>query len=345
MTVQLPPILIRADHLQTYDERKAVVASALESGYTHIILKPEDEALSHLGRYTAILAYGKNLMYSGERIGILLNLTGAEEMEEAYSLKNAVPNLIISPENWKVIPLENLISRFQTAETSVYICVKTPEEARLAFQTMEVGCDGIVITPDGPADLAAFSGIRNAEYPIVELETAVITRISTLSLGDRVCIDTCSLLEQGEGMLIGSQSSCLFLVCSESFESEYVSSRPFRVNAGAVHSYILCPDGTTKYLSEITSGNELLSRMPDGSLRTVNVGRVKIEIRPMLYIEVNTGGKNYSVVLQNAETIRLVTPLGAVSVSDLSIGDQVYVRLESGGRHFGYTMAETICEK
>ena len=78
MTVQLPPILIRADHLPTYDERKAVVASALESGYTHIILRPEDEALSHLGRYTAILADGKNLMYSGERIGVLLNLTGAD---------------------------------------------------------------------------------------------------------------------------------------------------------------------------------------------------------------------------------------------------------------------------
>ncbi|ABN07814.1 3-dehydroquinate synthase II [Methanocorpusculum labreanum Z] len=345
MTIQLPPILIRADHLQTYDERKAIVASALESGYTHIILRPEDEALRHLGRYTAILADGKNLMYSGERIGVLLNLTGAEEMEEAYSLKNAVPNLIISPENWKVIPLENLISRFQNAETSVYICVKTPEEARLAFQTMEVGCDGIVITPDGPADLAAFSGIRNDEYPIVDLETAVVTKISTLSLGDRVCIDTCSLLERGEGMLIGSQSSCLFLVCSESFESEYVNSRPFRVNAGAVHSYILCPDGTTKYLSEIASGNELLSRMPDGNLRTVNVGRVKIEIRPMLYIEAKAGGKTYSVVLQNAETIRLGTPSGAVSVSDLAIGDLVYVRLESGGRHFGHTMAETICEK
>lgn len=345
MTVQLPPILIRADHLPTYDERKAVVASALESGYTHIILRPEDEALSHLGRYTAILAEGKNLMYSGERIGVLLNLTGAEEMEEAYSLKNAVSTLIISPENWKVIPLENLISRFQNAETSVYICVKTPEEARLAFQTMEVGSDGIVITPDSPADLAAFSGIRTAEYPVVDLETAVVTKISTLSLGDRVCIDTCSLLERGEGMLIGSQSSCLFLVCSESFESEYVSARPFRVNAGAVHSYILCPDGTTKYLSEITSGNELLSRKPDGSLRTVNVGRVKIEIRPMLYIEAKAGGKTYSVVLQNAETIRLGTPSGAVSVSDLAIGDLVYVRLESGGRHFGHTMAETICEK
>ena len=345
LSIQLPPILVRADHLTTYDERKAIVASALEAGYTNIILRSEDENLQHLGRYTAITACGKDLMYSGEHIGILLNLTGAGEMEEAYSLKNSVPYLLISTENWKIIPLENLISRFQTSDTSLYVCVKTPEEAHLAFQTMEVGCDGIVITPDSPADISAFAGITDKKYPDVELEAAIITRISPLTLGDRVCIDTCSLLAPGEGMLIGSQSSCLFLVCSESFESEYVNARPFRVNAGAVHSYILCPDGKTKYLSEIVSGNELLSRTPDGTLRTVNVGRVKIEVRPMLYIEVKAGGKYYSVILQNAETIRMGTPVGAVSVSDLALGDLVYVRLENVGRHFGHPIAETICEK
>lgn len=345
MITQLPPVLVRADHLETYDERKAIVASALEAGYTNIILRPEDEALRHLGRYTAILADGKNLMCSGERIGILLHLTGAEDMEEAYALKNSVQYLIISPENWKVIPLENLISRFQNSDTRLYVCVKTPEEARLAFQTMEVGCDGIVIIPETSGDISAFSGISRTDYPEVDLQEAMITKISTLSLGDRVCIDTCSLMEPGEGMFIGSQSSCLFLICSESFESEYVNSRPFRVNAGAVHSYILCPDGTTKYLSEISSGKELLTRAPDGTLRTVNVGRVKIEVRPMLYIEVKIDGKFYSVVLQNAETIRVGTPVGAVSVSDLSLGDLVYVRIENVGRHFGHTIAETICEK
>ncbi len=345
MSPTLPPVLIRADLPASYDERKLLVAAALEAGYTAIILRPEDESLYHLGRYSPITAEGKTLTHAGERIGALLHLAGAEDMEEAYSLKNSVPYLVIAPENWKVIPLENLISRFQTSDTRVYVCVRTPEEARLAFQTMEVGCDGIVITPKTPADLAAFAGISKTGYPDTILESAEITQITNLSLGDRVCIDTCSLLEPGEGMLIGSQSSCLFLICSESFESEYVNSRPFRVNAGAVHSYILCPDGTTKYLSEIAAGSELLSRRPDGTLRTVNVGRVKIEVRPMLYVEARVGDKTYSVVVQNAETIRMGTPDGAVSVADLAVGDTVLVRRETGGRHFGHAMAETICEK
>lgn len=204
----------------------------------------------------------------------------------------------------------------------------------------------LVIAPESPADIAGFAGIQSDEFPDAALTTVTgVTKITPLSLGDRVCIDTCSLLVQGEGMLVGSQSLCLFLVCSESFESEYVNSRPFRVNVGAVHSYILCPDGTTRYLSEIASGDSVLTRMQDGTLRAVSVGRVKIEVRPMLLIEVEAGGRTHSVILQNAETIRIGTPAGAVSVADLAVGDEVFARLESGGRHFGHAMAETICEK
>lgn len=40
-------------------------------------------------------------------------------------------------------------------------------------------------------------------------------------------------------MLIGSYSKSLFLVHSESLESEYVASRPFRVNAGPVQAYVM----------------------------------------------------------------------------------------------------------
>ena len=345
MTLTLPPVLVRADLAHEYDDRKQIVAAALEAGYTNIILRPEDSALTRLGRYTGITADGKYLTYNGERVGAILTLAGAEDMEEAYSMKDTVPYLVITPSDWKVIPLENLISRFQNSATRVYVCVTTPEEAKLAFATMEVGADGVVIAPKDPADIAGFSKIKSDEFPDAGLTAVPVTKIVPLSLGDRVCIDTCSLLAQGEGMLVGSQSSCLFLVCSESFESEYVNSRPFRVNAGAVHSYILCPDGTTRYLSEIVSGDAVLTRMPDGTLRSVSVGRVKIEIRPMLLIEVEVNGRTHSVVLQNAETIRVGTPSGAVSVADLSVGDEVFVRLESGGRHFGHAMAETICEK
>lgn len=65
----------------------------------------------------------------------------------------------------------------------------------------------------------------------------------------RVCVDLCSLLAPGEGMLVGNFARAAFLVHSECTESRYINSRPFRVNAGPVG--VLCvptaslgPEGT-----------------------------------------------------------------------------------------------------
>ena len=53
-----------------------------------------------------------------------------------------------------------------------------------------------------------------------------------------------------------------------------------------------------------------------------------------------------SLILQNAETIRLVRPdYSAVSVTSLSPGDVILGRVESGGRHFGMAIDESIIEK
>lgn len=40
-------------------------------------------------------------------------------------------------------------------------------------------------------------------------------RVTPVGMGDRVCVDLCSLLRPGEGMLVGSFARALFLVHSE----------------------------------------------------------------------------------------------------------------------------------
>jgi 3-dehydroquinate synthase II len=165
-------------------------------------------------------------------------------------------------------------------------------------------------------------------------------------MGDRVCIDACSMFSVGEGMLVGSQSSGLFLVHSESVETPYVAPRPFRVNAGPVHAYTRLPDGRTKYLSELSAGDEVLAVDHLGDTQRMIIGRAKIEKRPLILIEAESDGIKLSTILQNAETIRLVKPDGEpLSVAVLKPGDKVLVHIESGGRHFGMKIKETIKEK
>lgn len=84
-------------------------------------------------------------------------------------------------------------------------------------------------------ELAAYLQQRSAaNREHVTYTPATVTRVTPVGMGDRVCVDLCSMLAPGEGMLVGSFSRGLFLVHSECMESAYINSRPFRVNAGAV---------------------------------------------------------------------------------------------------------------
>jgi 3-dehydroquinate synthase II len=194
-------------------------------------------------------------------------------------------------------------------------------------------------------ELAKLRGlVDRLEAEDVRLTRARVKSLRLLGMGDRVCVDTCSIMGHGEGMLVGSSSACLFLIHAESIESEYVAARPFRVNAGPVHSYVLAPGARTRYLSELRSGDDVLLTDKRGRTRHAIVGRVKIERRPLLLLTARAGGRDHSVILQNAETIRLMTDRGAKSVSEIRPGDTVLVRLDEGGRHFGMKVRETVTE-
>ncbi len=101
------------------------------------------------------------------------------------------------------------------------------------------------------------------EVPLVPFE---VTRIVPVGMGgDRVCVDTCSILADGGegGMLVGNTSSAFLMVHPETLENPpYVAPRPFRVNAGgAVHAYILLPpNGKTAYLADLAVGIGCSSR-------------------------------------------------------------------------------------
>ena len=96
-------------------------------------------------------------------------------------------------------------------------------------------------------------------------------------------------------------------------------------------------------------GTEMLAVDASGQASVVTVGRVKVEVRPMLLVEASVktedGEKTGAIFLQNAETIRLTAPGGRpVSVVKLKPGDKVLVRVDEAGRHFGMRIKEDIKE-
>ncbi|MDG5775056.1 3-dehydroquinate synthase II [Haloarculaceae archaeon H-GB1-1] len=254
---------------------------------------------------------------------------------------------IVIGDDWQIIPLENLIARIGE-ETSLVAGVQTAEEARTAYETLELGADAVLLDSDDPDEIRETVEVRDEmQRETLDLQWAEITKIEQTGSADRVCVDTGSLMEHDEGMLVGSMARGLFFVHAETAESPYVASRPFRVNAGAVHAYVRDPEGGTKYLSEVQSGDEVQVVDADGNTREAIVGRAKIEKRPMFRIQAETeNGDRVETLIQNAETIKLHTKDGGrTAVTDLEVGDEVRIYYEDTARHFGEAVEESIIEK
>lgn len=339
-------IWIRADISPSQPARKKLVTTALENNFTSIIVRAADKKIfEKLGKFNLILLQDGKIK-AGNKRGEAIAIKAKSDEENATKLAGKTDFVMVSAKNWKVIPIENLIAAYQKTKTKLLAEVKNVKDAKLYLETLEVGVDGIVLNT---TDLKKISALRKyhdeLQSSILKLVSAKITNMDAIGTGDRVCIDTCSILNIGEGLLVGSQSNGLFLVHSESVESEYVATRPFRVNAGPVHAYILATQGKTKYLSDLKAGDEVLAVDNNGRTRPVVIGRVKIERRPLILLEVKYRTKIYNIILQNAETIRLISNGKPVSIVDLSKGDSIQMWIDDKGRHFGMKVDESIIEK
>jgi len=254
--------------------------------------------------------------------------------------------ILVSTSNWRIIPLENLIARVK-GKSKLIAEVTNAEEAKVALETLELGTDGVLLKTNDSEEALKTVAVVKPEALKLEMVPAKIVATKAISTGARVCVDTCDLMQPGEGMLVGSQSAGLFLVEAEVNENPYVASRPFRVNAGSCSMYTLGSLQNTRYLQEFKAGDEVILVNREGKTRKANVGRIKIEIRPLILVEAEVNGKTIKTILQNAETIRVVTPKASKPVTELKSGDEVMVHLAArGGRHFGISVPdETVIEK
>ena len=318
---------------------KKIVTTALEGGADGIMIpKGFSEKVKALGRIQTISEDGD--LKLGKDV-VIFNIKSGEDEDEIVKLSQK-KQVILQCSDWTIIPLENLIAK----GADIIAQVRSLEEMETAFGILEKGVGHVVYHADNVIELEeALSRFRSRGERIA-LQAAEVIKIKPVGMGDRVCVDTCTSMGMGQGMLVGNSSNALFLIHSESISNPYVSPRPFRVNAGPVHSYTRIPGGKTKYLSELSAGDPILIVNFNGDTATGIVGRLKIEKRPLMLVKAVVGDKEMTTIVQNAETIRLTDPDGkAVSIVNLSPGDKVLVAMEEGGRHFGMKIEESITEK
>jgi len=320
--------------------KKDVIITALESGADAVVIPDgKSQTVKEFGKIETIEKNGD--IKPGVDVEFI-DIAGKADEDRAA----AVPEdriVVLRMLDWTIIPIENLLAR---RKSNIMVQVETSGQAKLMVEILEKGVDGVVLNTAETDEIRKTAEIIHGITEKVELVEATITVTRQLGMGDRCCLDTCTQMNPGEGMLVGNTASGFFLVHSESIDNPYVASRPFRVNAGAVHAYTLAPGGRTKYLADLKAGDEVMLVDYRGKTQAAFLGRNKIEKRPMMLVEAVAQGRPVSLVMQNAETIRLVRPDGvAISITELKEGDRVLGHIEKAGRHFGMKVDESLIER
>ncbi|MCQ4084298.1 3-dehydroquinate synthase II [Streptomyces sp. RB6PN25] len=245
------------------------------------------------------------------------------------------------------IPLEIVIAAAAKADGSLITIARDVEEAEIIFGVLELGSDGVLMAPAKVGDATALRKSAEAGVPDLQLVELEITATAHVGMGDRACVDTATYFREDEGILVGSHSKGMILCVSETHPLPYMPTRPFRVNAGAIHSYTLGQNERTNYLSELKAGSKVTAVDIHGRTRLVTVGRVKIESRPLISIDaVGPEGRTANLILQDDWHVRVLGPGGVVlNSTELKPGDKVLGYLPVEDRHVGYPIDEFCLEK
>jgi 3-dehydroquinate synthase II/3-amino-4-hydroxybenzoic acid synthase len=248
------------------------------------------------------------------------------------------------------IPLELVIASLQASHTVLIKEIGDPndvDDAIVTLGVMEVGADGVMYSPRSFALLAELtSRLEAREVTRVDIQEATVLRSEPVGMGYRSCIDVATLFDPKEGMIVGSTSQGGILCCPEVYFLPYMELRPFRVNAGAVHSYVYNVGNRTDYMSELRAGSSIMIADHTGKVRRAPVGRMKTEVRPLRLIEAQfASGEKVNVVMQDDWHVRIFSAdAKPLNITALKAGDKILAHLAKPGRHVGISVDEHIIE-
>jgi 3-amino-4-hydroxybenzoic acid synthase len=281
------------------------------------------------------------------KVGLLINVNDKPALDQTVELVQRNLDLVIiefkDPTN---IPLELILATTQKSQCRILKKVKDSRDGEVSLMTMEAGADGIMFSSNNIEEIVRMGNvIGRSNRKKFELKEAIVTRVKPAGMGTRVCIDTTSELTQGEGMILGSTSSGGLLTCSETHFLPYMNLRTFRVNAGGIHLYVWGPNEQAVYLSDLRAADPIYVVNASGEARVVTVGRLKIESRPLLYIECEIDGVKINTFIQDDWHVRMFGSKGEIlPSSEIKTGQKMLGYLDKPGRHVGIKIDETIKE-
>ena len=89
----------------------------------------------------------RHLKHRGQAVGRLVKVADAKGQEKAARTDGIV---VVDAEDWRIIPLENLVAARRDRPGTLFALARTPQQAALFADTLETGVHGIVLAPESP---------------------------------------------------------------------------------------------------------------------------------------------------------------------------------------------------
>ena len=89
----------------------------------------------------------RHLKHRGQPVGRLVKVADAKGQEKAAKAEGIV---VVDAEDWRVIPMENLVAARRDRPGTLFALARTPQQAALFADTLETGVHGVVLAPESP---------------------------------------------------------------------------------------------------------------------------------------------------------------------------------------------------
>jgi hypothetical protein len=129
----------------------------------------------------------------GKKVGRRFKVSSNKDIEKILdSAKKGLDFVIMQVKDWKIIPLENIIAKLHKLHTQIFAIASNPKEARKMFSILDVGVDAVIF------NTGSMNAVREALVYLgsksFDLSAAKIIDIQEVGDGERVCIDTASMI-------------------------------------------------------------------------------------------------------------------------------------------------------
>ena len=125
-----------------------------------------------------------------------IEINSKEDEKRAVKAAKYADYVIVSGNEWKIIPYENLIAEIK--DSKIVATAIDTNEAKVNLGTLEKGCDAILLNSKPTEIKKTAKLLQEMNQENFKLVKAEVTDVKEVGMGDRVCIDTCSMLKVGE---------------------------------------------------------------------------------------------------------------------------------------------------